>query len=144
MVVGHRERRVIGIALPENRTVLAVVGDAPEASFGCDERLVSVIVVGEGFGRMSKINLVSCGRDEVFGLFAVRGSLRKSRVCFEIGESASGGVIEEAAAEIIGAEAESRVLVDRDRRIRIGFAAHRRVAGGGALRILIEVVRRVG
>ena len=93
---------------------------------------------------MSKINLVSCGRDEVFGLFAVRGSLRKSRVCFEIGESASGGIVEEVTAEVVGTESEGRVLVDRDNRIQIGFATNRRVAGRGTRYVLVEVICLIG
>ena len=88
MVIAHGERRVVGIAHPKYRTVFAVVGDAPEAGLGCDQRLVAIGVVGKGLGRMSKINLVSCGRDEVFGLFAVLDGLGKRRVSFESCETA--------------------------------------------------------
>ena len=144
VVIGHRECRVIRITHPEDRPVLAVVGDAPETSLGRDESLVAVVIVGKSFGRLGEVNLVGRGGNEVFGLFAVRGSLSKRRVGLEIGETAAGGVVEEVAAEVVGTEAESRVLVDRDGRIRVRFAAHRRVAGGGTRGVLVQVVRLVG
>ena len=106
--------------------------------------MVSVIVVGEGFGRLREVDLIGRSRDKVFGFFAVRGSLRQRRVSFEIGESTRGGVVEEVAAEIIGAKAEGRVLVDCDHRIRIGFATNRRVAGRGARGVLVEIVCLIG
>ena len=90
MVIGHRECRVVGIAHPEDRTVFTVVGDAPEAGLGRDQRLISIIIVGEGLGRLGEIDLVGGRRDKVFGFFAVRGSLRQSRVGLEIGEATSG------------------------------------------------------
>ena len=86
---------------------------------------------------MSKINLVSCGRNEVFGLFAVRGKLAERRIGFKIGETTCGGIVEKVATEVVGAKPEGRILVDRDGRTRIGFAAHRRVTGGGARCILV-------
>ena len=144
MVVAHRERRIVGIAHPKNRAVLAVVGDAPKSGLGCNQSLVAVGVVGEGLGRLGEVDLIGSNRDKVFGFFAVRGGLRQSRVCFEIGEAASGCVVEEVAAEVVRAEAECRVLVDHDNRIQIGFATHRRVAGRGTLRVLIQVVGLIG
>ncbi len=132
MVVAHRERCVVGIAHPEDRTVFAVVGDALKSGLGRDEGLVAIVIVVEGFGRLGDIDLIGLGRDEVVGFVAVCGGLGERRVGFEIGESTRGGVVEEVAAEIIGAKAEGRILVDRDRRIRVRFAANRRVAGRGA------------
>ena len=61
VVVGHRERRIVRITHPKDRTVLTVVGDAPETGLGRDQRLVAVIVVGEGLGRLGKVDLVSLG-----------------------------------------------------------------------------------
>ena len=102
--------------------------------------MVAVGVVGEGLGRLGEVDLIGSSRDKVFGLVAVRGGLAERRVGLEIGEAASGCVVKEVATEVVGAEAEGRVLVDCDRCVRIGFAAHRRVAGGSALRVLIQVV----
>ena len=75
VVVGHRECRVVGIAHPKNRPVLAVVGDAPEACLGRDEGLVAIIIVVEGFGRLGEVDLIGLGRDEVVGFVAVRASV---------------------------------------------------------------------
>ena len=114
MVVAHRDD---GIALrPTHRAVLAVVGDAPEAGLRRDHGLVAVIVVSEGLGRLGEVDLIGRGRDEVIGLVAVRGGLAERRVGFEIGEAAGRGVVEQVATDVVGAKAESRVLVDRDRR----------------------------
>ena len=145
MIEGHGdERRSDGVeSFPTNRAVFAVVGNAPGASFGCNQRLVTIVIVGEHLGRLGEVDLVSLGRNEVFGFFAVRGSLRKSRVCFEIGESASGGIVEEVTTEVVGTEPEGRVLVDRDRRIRVRFAANRRVTGRCARSVLVQVVRLI-
>ena len=90
MVVAHRERCVVGIAHPEDRAILAVVGDTPEAGLRRYQRLVAVIIVGEGLGRLGEVDLVGDRRDKVFGFFTVRGSLRQSRVGLEIGEATSG------------------------------------------------------
>ena len=144
MVIGHRECRVVGIAHPEDRTVFTVVGDAPETGLGCNQRLVAIVIVCEGLGRLGDIDLIGLGRDEVVGFVAVRDGLGERRVGFEIGEAARRRVIEEVAAEVVGTESEGRVLVDCDHRIRIGFAANRRVAGCGTRGVLVEIVRRVG
>ena len=90
MVIGHRECRGVGSAHPEDRPVFTVVGDAPEAGLGHDEGLVASTVVGEGLGRLSDIDLIGLGRDEVVGFVAVRGGLGERRVGFEIGETTSG------------------------------------------------------
>ena len=47
MVVAHCQYLIVRIAHPEDRAVLAVVGDTPEAGFGRNQRLVAVIVVLE-------------------------------------------------------------------------------------------------
>ena len=144
VIIAHRQRRIVGIAHPANRAVFTVVGDSPETGLRRDQGLVAVIVVSERFGRLSDVELVGCSGNKVFALIAVRGGFGERCVGFEIGETAGGGVVEEVAAEIIGAEAEGRVLVDRDSRIEIGFTAHRRVTGGGTGSILVQVVRLVG
>ena len=117
---------------------------SPETGLRRDQGLVAVIVIGEGFWRLRDVNLVGFGRDEVFGFFAIRGGLAERRVCFEVGETAGGGVVKEVATEVVGAEAEGRILVDRNRRIGIGFATNRRVARRGAGGVLVQVVRLVG
>ena len=88
VVVGHRERRIVGIAHPKNRAVLAVVGDAPEAGLGCDQRLIAVVIVGERFWRLRDVDLIGLGRDKVIGLVTVRGGLIERRVGLKIGEAA--------------------------------------------------------
>ena len=123
VVVGHRERRIVGIAHPKNRAVLAVVSDAPETGLGRDQRLVAVIVVGEGLGRLGEVDLVGCGGDKVFGLVTVCDKLAERRVGFEIGEAASGGIVEEVAAEVVGTEPVRFVTIDGNKRIEIGFAS---------------------
>ena len=65
------------------------------------------------------------------------------RISFEIGEAASGGIVEEVTTEVVGTEPEGRVLVDRDRRIRVRFAANRRVTGRCARSVLVQVVRLI-
>ena len=150
MVVGHLKNcsivRIVGLfdLFPANRTVLAVISDAPETGLGCDQRLVAIVIVGEGLGRLGNVNLVGLGGDKVFGLVAVCNGLGERRVGFEIPETAGRGVVKKVAAEIIGAEAEGRVLVDRDRRFGRGFAAHGRIAGRGARRVLVEIIRLIG
>ena len=106
--------------------------------------MVSVIVVRKGFGRLCDIDLVGHGGNEIFGFFAVHGSLGERCVGFEICETTSRVIIEEVAAEVVRAKAEGRILVDRDRRIRIGFASYRRVAGRSTGNVLVEVVGLIG
>ena len=89
MVVCHRKCRVVGIAHPKNRPVLAIVSDAPEAGLRRYQRLVAIIVVGEGLERLGEIDLVGRCGDKVFGLVAVCSGLGKRRVGFEIGEASS-------------------------------------------------------
>ena len=141
-VVAHRDD---GIALrPTHRTVLAIVGDAPEAGLGCDEGLVAVIVVSERFGRLGDVDLVGCSGNKVFALIAVRGGLGERCVGFEIGEASGRGVVKEVTAKVVGTETEGRALVDRDGRIRVRFAANRRVTGGGTHCVLVQVIRLIG
>ena len=65
MVVAHRERCVVGISHPEDRAVLAVVSDAPKAGLGCNQRLVAVIIVGKGLGRLGDVDAARHGREFV-------------------------------------------------------------------------------
>lgn len=65
MVVGHRKRRVVGIAHPADRPVLAVVGDAPEAGLRRYQRLVAVIVVLEELWGLGDVDAARHGRDFV-------------------------------------------------------------------------------
>ena len=144
MVIAHYKRRVVGIAHPADRTVFAVVGDTPEAGLRRYQRLVAVIVVSEGFGRLGEVDLVGHGRNKVFGLFAVRGSLGERRVGFEICETTCGGIVEKVATEVVGAKPEGRILVDRDGRVGVGFASHCHVAGRCARRVLVQVIGLIG
>ena len=88
MVIRHHERRAVRIAHPTHGAIFAVVGDAPETGLGCDERLVTVIVIGKGLGRMGEVDLVGHGRNKVFGFVTVRGGLIERRVGLKIGEAA--------------------------------------------------------
>ena len=136
----HRDR--VRTLRPEDRAVLAIVGDAPETGLRRDQSLVAVVIIGEGFRRLRDVNLVSCCRDEVTLFFSTSTYclFSRYRVGFEIGETTGGRVVEEVTAKVVGTEAEGRVLVDRNRRIGIGFATNRRVAGSRARCILVEVV----